>query len=147
MRRSHSTQAQSTASHCRLTSPMAECSQMRRKVSFDWLPSYITATRPVHEIFKMAGYFLDSPRTSFKATNNSRQLAVPNMGDINKITFTFQQPCKHAAKTYYSSVIFESLVLQFVLPYYLRQFLHFKHVYNVISILKLSLYVSNRQRA
>jgi hypothetical protein len=34
-------------------------SRMRSKVSFDWLPSYIKGTRPVLEIFKMAGYFLD----------------------------------------------------------------------------------------
>jgi len=72
MRHSHSTQAQSTASHCRLTSPKVECSRMRSKVSFDWLPCYIKAMRPVHEILKMAGYFPDSPSTSFKATNSSR---------------------------------------------------------------------------
>jgi len=36
---------------------------MGSKVSSDWLPSYIKATRPVLEIFKMAGYFPDSPRT------------------------------------------------------------------------------------
>jgi hypothetical protein len=35
---------------------------MYSKVSSDWLPSYIKATRPVLEIFKMAGYFSDSPR-------------------------------------------------------------------------------------
>jgi hypothetical protein len=52
------------ASHCRLTSPTGECSRMHRKVSSDWLPSYIKATRPVLEIFKMAGYFPDSPRMS-----------------------------------------------------------------------------------
>jgi hypothetical protein len=47
MRRSHSTQAQSTASHCRLTNPTkSECSRMHSKVSSDWLPSYIKATRP-----------------------------------------------------------------------------------------------------
>jgi len=39
------------------------CSRMRNKVSFDWLPSYITATRPVLEIYKMVGYFPDRPRT------------------------------------------------------------------------------------
>jgi len=106
MRRSQSTQAQSTVSHCRLTSPKTECSRMRSKVFFDWLPSYIKATRPVHEIFKMAGYFPDSPRTLFKATNFTRELPVPNMGDINKITLKFRQPCKRAAQTYYTSVIF-----------------------------------------
>jgi hypothetical protein len=36
---------------------------MHNKVSSDWLPSYIKATRPVLEIFKMAGYFPDGPRT------------------------------------------------------------------------------------
>jgi hypothetical protein len=35
---------------------------MRSKVSSDWLPSYIKVTRPVLEIFKMDGYFPDSPR-------------------------------------------------------------------------------------
>jgi len=34
---------------------------MYSRVSSDWLPSYIQATRPVLEIFKMAGYLLDSP--------------------------------------------------------------------------------------
>ena len=40
----------------------SECSRMDSKVSSDWLPSYIKATRPVLEIFKMTGYFPDSPR-------------------------------------------------------------------------------------
>jgi len=40
----------------------SDCSQMRSKVSSDWLPSYIRATRSVLKIFKMAGYFPDSPR-------------------------------------------------------------------------------------
>jgi hypothetical protein len=38
-----------------------DCSRMHSKVSSDWLPSYIKATRPVLEIFKMAGYFPDIP--------------------------------------------------------------------------------------
>ena len=38
-----------------------DCSQKHSKVSSDWLPSYVMATWPVLEIFKMAGYFLDSP--------------------------------------------------------------------------------------
>jgi len=41
----------------------SDCSWMHSKVSSDWLPSYIMATRPVFEIFKMSGYFPDSPRT------------------------------------------------------------------------------------
>jgi len=36
---------------------------MHIKVSSDWLPSYIKATRPVLEIFRMVGYFSDSPRS------------------------------------------------------------------------------------
>jgi len=39
----------------------SECSRMHSKFSSDWLPSYIKATLPVLEIFKMAGYFPDSP--------------------------------------------------------------------------------------
>ena len=39
-----------------------DCSRMRSKVSSEWLPSYIKATRPVLEIFKMAGYFPDMAR-------------------------------------------------------------------------------------
>jgi len=39
-----------------------DCSRMHRKVSSDWLPSYIKATRPAIELFKMAGYFPASPR-------------------------------------------------------------------------------------
>jgi len=35
---------------------------MHSKIPSDWMPSYITAMRQFLEIFKMAGYFLDSPR-------------------------------------------------------------------------------------
>jgi len=38
-----------------LVSQESDCSWMRSKFSSDWLPSYITATRPILEIFKMAG--------------------------------------------------------------------------------------------
>jgi hypothetical protein len=44
----------------------SDCSRMHRKVSSDWLPSYIKATRTILEIFKMAGYFPDSPRIPFE---------------------------------------------------------------------------------
>ena len=40
----------------------SDFSQMENKVSSDWLPGYIKATRPVLEIFKMDGYFPDRPR-------------------------------------------------------------------------------------
>jgi len=41
----------------------SECSQMQSKVSSDWLPSYIKATRLVLEILKRDRYFPDSPHT------------------------------------------------------------------------------------
>jgi hypothetical protein len=41
----------------------SDCSWMCSKVSSDWLPSYIKATRPVLGIFKMIGNFTDRPRT------------------------------------------------------------------------------------
>ena len=40
----------------------SNCSRIHSKVSSDWLPSYIKATRPDLEIFKMDGYFPDSSR-------------------------------------------------------------------------------------
>ena len=39
---------------------------MHSKVSVDWLSRYIEATPPVLEIFKMPGYFPDSPRTPWR---------------------------------------------------------------------------------
>jgi len=41
----------------------SDCLQMSSKVFSEWLPSYIKVTRPFLEIFKMAGYFPDRPRT------------------------------------------------------------------------------------
>jgi len=41
----------------------SDCSRMHSKVSSEWLSSYIKANWPVLEIFKMAGYFPDSPRS------------------------------------------------------------------------------------
>jgi len=38
----------------------SDCSRMHSRVSSDWRPSYIKSIRLVLEIFKMAGYFLDS---------------------------------------------------------------------------------------
>ena len=40
----------------------SDFSRIRSKVSSEWLPSYIEATRPVLEIFKMVGYFQEWPR-------------------------------------------------------------------------------------
>jgi hypothetical protein len=42
----------------------SDCTRMRSKVSSDWLSSYIKATRPVLEIYKMAEYFSDNSRKS-----------------------------------------------------------------------------------
>jgi len=39
----------------------SDCSRMDSKVSSDRLPSYIKATIPLLKIFKLAGYFPDSP--------------------------------------------------------------------------------------
>jgi len=40
----------------------SDCSRTHSKVSSDWLPSYIKATWPVLEIFKMAGYLPEESR-------------------------------------------------------------------------------------
>ena len=41
----------------------SDCSRKHSKVSSDRPPSYIKATLPVLEIFEMAGYVPDRPRT------------------------------------------------------------------------------------
>jgi len=46
----------------------SHCSRTRTKVSSDCLPSYVTVTRPVLEIFKMAGYFPDRPHICAEIT-------------------------------------------------------------------------------
>ena len=48
----------------------SDCSLSRSKVSSDWLPSYIKATRPVLEIFIMAGYIPDRPRTFIHSSHS-----------------------------------------------------------------------------
>ena len=45
----------------RLAPRQSDCWRLRSKVSSDRLPSYIKAMRPVLDIFKMVGYFPDSP--------------------------------------------------------------------------------------
>jgi hypothetical protein len=86
VRLSHSTQAQSTTSHCRLTSPMeGDCLQMHSKVSSDWLPNYIKATQLVLKILKMAGYFMDRPRIHLKTLH----LMGP---DSLRVTYEVFQP-------------------------------------------------------
>jgi len=46
----------------RLAPRESEWSRMHTKVSSDWLPSYIKATRPVLEMLKMTGYFSECSR-------------------------------------------------------------------------------------
>ena len=58
----------------RLAPRESEVSWMHNKVSSDWFPSYMKATRQDLEIFKMGGYFLDSPFTYSK-----------NVADLNEI--------------------------------------------------------------
>jgi hypothetical protein len=66
MRRSHSTHAQATASHCRLTSRTGEWlfTDATVRSPLTGCQVNIKATRPVLEVYKMAGYFPDSPRIS-----------------------------------------------------------------------------------
>ena len=47
----------------RLDPRKSDCSRMRSKVFSDRLPSYMKVTLPVLEIFEMARYFRDNPRT------------------------------------------------------------------------------------
>ena len=57
---------------------------MHSNVSSDWLPSYIMATRPVLEIFKMAGKFPDRPRTwvlDFKKKERLAKICSEDLGD------------------------------------------------------------------
>jgi len=70
MRLSHSTEAQWTTSHCRLPSPTRGWRFTDAQYGLLWLAaSYIKATRPVMEIFKIAGCFPDSPLTSLQTLN------------------------------------------------------------------------------
>ena len=63
---------------------------MHSKVSSDWLPSYIKATQPVLEIFKMAGYFPDRPR---------RRLTVCGADSMNIRSFVFS-PHTHSYQNF-----------------------------------------------
>jgi len=65
----------------------SDCSRMHSKVSSDWLPCYIKATRPVLEIFKWAGYFPDSPRTWMCLRKVATSLQVGNVKSLQS-TYT-----------------------------------------------------------
>jgi hypothetical protein len=53
----------------RLAPQESDCSRMHSKVTSEWLQSYIKATRPVLEIFKMVGYFPDRSRSLMSPGN------------------------------------------------------------------------------
>ena len=58
----------------------SDCSRMHTKVFSNWLPSYIKATWPVLEIFKMAGYFPDSPHMISCIRNNTTCCVIGDTG-------------------------------------------------------------------
>ena len=60
----------------------SDCSRMHSKVSSDWLPSYIKATLPVLEIFKMARYFPDSYRIFTSILYMFRAATCPSSGEL-----------------------------------------------------------------
>ena len=68
----------------------SENSRTHSKFSSDWLPSYIKATRPVLEIFKMAGYFPDSPsiyiyiNTHTKPVTSDIREPIPSPKRVNR---------------------------------------------------------------
>ena len=59
-----------------LLTAQSDCSQMRSKVSSDWLPNYITVMRLVLKIFKMDGYFPDSPLTLISLCHSSGEQSL-----------------------------------------------------------------------
>jgi len=62
---------------------------MRRKVSSDWLPSYIKVTRPVLEILNMAGYFPDRPRSLTNLKHEKTKFKVAPKRYLNTHSFHF----------------------------------------------------------
>jgi hypothetical protein len=81
MRRSHSTQAHSAASHCRLASPMGEWLFTDAHEGLLWLAAKLhnKATRLILEIHKMTGYFPESSRLCLAVRH-----PVPGTGVFNK---------------------------------------------------------------
>jgi hypothetical protein len=55
---------------------------MHSKVSSDWQPSYIKATQPVLEIFKLDGYFPDRPcNLQHDLEDDKGIMPFPNVGN------------------------------------------------------------------
>jgi hypothetical protein len=70
----------------------SDCWQTCSKISSDWLPSYIMAMQPVLEIFKMAGYFPDSPRmcSYFKHMQSVQYLPALSWQCLYQLIMTIQ---------------------------------------------------------
>ena len=67
-----------------LAPPDSDCSRIHSTVSSDWLPSYIKATRPVLEVFKMTIYFPGSPRKGITC-----QVGSLHPVSLSKFSFLF----------------------------------------------------------
>jgi len=81
---------------------------MHSKVSSDWLPSYIKTTRPVLEIFKMAGYLPDRPRTYLLERNAIVLVLTLKRGSTVQVYAV--------AATMGKQTKFASYVILFILP-------------------------------
>jgi hypothetical protein len=87
MRRSQRTHAQSTASHCRLTSPWeSDCLRMHSTVSSDWLLSYIKATRK-----RFSRYVLTNGRILFGEPSELTQWSSPSW-EVNRFSASQEIP-------------------------------------------------------
>jgi len=99
------------------------------KVSSAWQPSYIKATRPVLEIFKMAGYFPDRPRKSIHSSHSVLQVQTLFQSRISTecnllLPLSFSRilsfPC-HTVPAYVFSLFFLSLLsLSSIIPSIMR---------------------------
>ena len=74
----------------------SDCSRMGSKVFSNRLPSYIKATRPALEIFKMAAYFPDSPRINKRKPTVRNAVQAPHLSNRN-------DGVRHATSLNYSS--------------------------------------------
>ena len=80
----------------RLVPRESDCSRMGSKVFSNRLPSYIKATRPALEIFKMAAYFPDSPRINKRKPTVRNAVQAPHLSNRN-------DGVRHATSLNYSS--------------------------------------------
>ena len=84
----------------------SDYSRMHSKVSSDWLPSYIKATRPLLEIFKMAGYSPNSPRTHYAKTHRHATHLVAKCTGLKQVRLEiFALIIRHANQIHASCII------------------------------------------